>query len=150
MKRLARTSLGAALWSGVVAASMAWVPPAAAESAKMIVMQGIKAGAPACSGCHGAQGEGQSAAAIPRLAGLDAGYLLRQLDSFADGKRKNGTMTPIASTLTQDERKAVAAYYAKQSIKTSVAGKSRDTATLALGGAIAESGDWTRDVPGCS
>ena len=150
MRWLARTILGTALWSGVAATGMAWAPSAAAESAKMIVMQGIKTGAPACSGCHGAQGEGLSAAAIPRLAGLDAGYLLHQLDSFADGKRKNGTMTPIASSLTQDERKAVAAYYAKQSIKTSVASKKSDTATLALGGAIAKSGDWTKDVPGCS
>jgi cytochrome c553 len=39
-------------------------------------------GVPACVSCHGAQGEGNAAAGFPRLAGLHAGYLARQLRDF--------------------------------------------------------------------
>ena len=145
MKGLAWTVFGAALVACALAAT-----PAFAQSAKTIVMQGTKAGALACSACHGAKGEGQPAAAIPRLAGHDAGYLLRQLDSFADGKRKNDIMTPIASALTPAERKSVTAYYAKQKAPQAPEPAKADTATLALGGAIAEGGDWSKGVPGCS
>ena len=145
MKGLAWTVFGAALAACALAAT-----PAFAQSGEDIAMQGTKAGALACSACHGAKGEGQPAAAIPRLAGHDAGYLLRQLDSFADGKRKNDIMTPIASALTPAERKAVAAYYAKQKAPQAPEPAKADTATLALGGAIAEGGDWSKGVPGCS
>ena len=124
--------------------------PALATSGRNIAMQGTKAGAMACSACHGAKGEGQPAAAIPRLAGHNAGYLLRQLDSFANGKRKNDTMMPIASALTPDERKAVAAYYAKQTPAQAAEPANADAATLAFGGTIAESGDRMKGVPGCS
>ena len=124
--------------------------PALAASGHDIAMQGTKAGALACSACHGAKGEGQPAAGIPRLAGHDTGYLLRQLDSFAEGKRKNDIMMPIASALTPAERKAVAAYYAKQNPPRAPEPTKPDEATLAFGGMIATDGDWTKGVPACS
>ncbi|EPC04305.1 hypothetical protein L861_03010 [Litchfieldella anticariensis FP35 = DSM 16096] len=40
-----------------------------------------------CVACHGPQGGGQQATNAPRLAGLDAGYLTRQLHNFRDGVR---------------------------------------------------------------
>ena len=51
----------------------------------------------------------------PRLAGLSADYLLRQLDDFADNNRESELMAPIAKSLSPEERKAVAAYYASVS-----------------------------------
>lgn len=41
----------------------------------------------ACVACHGAQGQGQQATNAPRLAGLDADYLRRQLRNFRSGAR---------------------------------------------------------------
>ncbi|WP_083228665.1 c-type cytochrome [Bordetella sp. H567] len=66
----------------------------------------------ACVTCHGAQGEGNAASGFPRLAGQSAGYMQAQLDSYADGRRQNPIMAPIAKGLAQDERAAVSAYYA--------------------------------------
>jgi cytochrome c oxidase subunit II len=40
-----------------------------------------------CSACHGGQGQGSAALSAPRLAGIDAEYLLRQLTAFRNGAR---------------------------------------------------------------
>lgn len=40
-----------------------------------------------CAACHGAQGEGNQALNAPRLAGLDRGYIERQLKNFKRGWR---------------------------------------------------------------
>ena len=61
-----------------------------------------------CLGCHGdsAVGNGQ----FPMLAGQHPDYLIRQLKHFKDGSRKSGHMQAIASTLSEDDMKALAAY----------------------------------------
>jgi thiosulfate dehydrogenase len=141
MKRFAL----AALALGVLASG-----PALAASGRDIVMQGSKARALACSACHGVQGAGQPGAGIPRLAGLNATYLAHQLASFASGARMNVTMTPIAKALTKAERRAVAAYYARQKIKPAATATLANIASLAAGAALAMRGDWAKSVPGCS
>ena len=40
-----------------------------------------------CAACHGSKGEGNPAFNAPRIAGLDAVYLARQLRNFRDGIR---------------------------------------------------------------
>lgn len=42
-----------------------------------------------CGECHGATGEGDDAALVPRLAGQHAAYLVRQLYDAVDGRRPN-------------------------------------------------------------
>lgn len=42
-----------------------------------------------CSSCHGDDGQGRPDKTIPRLAGQQYGYLLRQLYDAADGRRPN-------------------------------------------------------------
>ncbi len=66
---------------------------------------------PACQDCHGANGEGDEARGIPRLAGLQPFYLYHQLLAFADGTRKNTTMMGIAMNLDQQQMRDAAAYY---------------------------------------
>ncbi len=71
-------------------------------------------GTAACAACHGARGEGQSGAptaSFPRLAGLGAAYLRRQLDAYAQGTRQSPVMGPIAQALKTDQRRQVAAYF---------------------------------------
>lgn len=79
---------------------------------ELIALSGGEAGAAkACFSCHGLDGQGDGIGA-PRLAGLDAGYLQKQLDDYAADLRHDEIMTPIARRLGHDDRRAVAAYYA--------------------------------------
>jgi len=119
-----------------------------AASGQQIANSGTS-GAPACSSCHGDQGEGQPSSGFPRLAGLNAQYLEHQLSSFKDGTRKNDIMQPIAAALTDDERNAVAEYYA--GLHPPKAEEALpDKALVAAGAALAAVGDWPKGLPGCS
>ena len=64
----------------------------------------------ACFTCHGLQGEGSGHA--PRLAGLTAGYIAKQLDDYARELRPDKVMTPIARAMRDRDRRAVSHYYA--------------------------------------
>ena len=78
----------------------------------MIALSGGDAGPlAACHTCHGLDGGGDGALA-PRIAGLDAGYLVRQLGFYADGQRHHPQMSWLAGRLDSAARMAVADYYA--------------------------------------
>ncbi|MDD1611690.1 MAG: cytochrome c4 [Methylococcaceae bacterium] len=62
-----------------------------------------------CLGCHGEQGQGN--AQFPRLAGQHPGYLVTQLKNFKAGTRHGGPMQAIAGALSEDDMKALAAYF---------------------------------------
>ena len=114
-----------------------------------IAANGNGRGAPACSACHGAHGEGQPDVANPRLAGLDSEYLIAQLNAFAEGSRDNEAMSPIAKALTPDERQAVAKFYAGSVTPKSEESHKADDKTIASGAALANRGDWSKGLPGC-
>jgi cytochrome c553 len=79
---------------------------------ELIAMSGGEAGARyACVSCHGARGEGNRFDA-PRLAGLPAGYLQKQMEDYAAGLRPHTVMRDVARFLDSDERVRVARYYA--------------------------------------
>src|SRR5690606_27325402 len=42
-------------------------------------------------------------------------YLARQLEAYADGSRANAVMAPIAKGMSDEQKRAVAAYYASLS-----------------------------------
>lgn len=65
----------------------------------------------ACQGCHGTDGIATLAAA-PNLAGQKASYLETQLRAFRAKERKNELMNAIAAQLSDDEIKALAAFWA--------------------------------------
>lgn len=113
-----------------------------------LALHGNERGTPACNTCHGAHGEGMPANGFPRLAGMNAEYLQRQLDAFATRQRVNAMMTPIAQTLRKDERAAVAWYYARlrdrvPTISAPVSGKNLPGERLAL------HGRWSQGLPAC-
>ena len=59
---------------------------------QVIALSGGSAGAAnACASCHGLNGEGDGNLS-PRLAGLDRGYLIRQLTFYVDGQRADPRM----------------------------------------------------------
>ena len=79
---------------------------------EIIAMSGGEGGpANACFSCHGLDGAGDGVS-VPRLAGLDAGYLQKQLSDYAGGLRADPVMTPIAKWLDDGDQRAVAAWYA--------------------------------------
>lgn len=83
-----------------------------AVSGRTIAMSGGEAGpGGACFACHGLGGQGDGHAA-PRLAGLSAGYLQKQLSDYALGLREDAVMGPIARRLDDRARQEVAQYYA--------------------------------------
>jgi cytochrome c553 len=63
-----------------------------------------------CLGCHGTSGEGNGQ--FPRLAGQHPEYLTLQLTHFKNGTRINGTMQALAGNLSEEDIKALAAYFA--------------------------------------
>lgn len=68
-----------------------------------------------CVGCHGRDGKGRANGAIPNLSFQTQQYLHDSLQAYAEGDRRSGIMGPQAQRLTVDERKALAAYFARQS-----------------------------------
>lgn len=67
---------------GLLAACSHEKPLGDIQAGKKLAEQG-KTGVAACSGCHGARGEGNVQTQTPRLAALHANYLLKQLQDFA-------------------------------------------------------------------
>lgn len=66
-----------------------------------------------CFICHGAGGE-SSSPVFPRLAGQNAGYVVRQLADYKSGKRKSSTMQPMVEDLSADDFKALGAFFASR------------------------------------
>lgn len=82
------------------------------RSGELIAMSGGEGGARyACMTCHGARGEGNGFDA-PRLAGLPAGYLQKQMEDYAAGLRPHEVMRDVARFLDSHERVRVANHYA--------------------------------------
>lgn len=113
-----------------------------------LASQGANGVAP-CASCHGANGAGLGS--FPRLAGMDAGYLARQLDNFADGTRGNPVMQPVAKALAPQDRAAIAAYYAALPIPASLtAAPTAPADDRTLGARLAREGAWHKGVPACT
>ena len=102
-----------------------------------------------CVPCHGARGEGKPAAGFPRIAAQSQHYIRRQLDSYADGSRRDPVMEPIARGLPPALRAEVAAYYA-QADAPGVSGASVFTQSWEeRGRLLANQGDLTNRVQAC-
>lgn len=64
----------------------------------------------ACFTCHGLDGAGRGS--VPRLAGIDAGYLTKQMFDYASEERYDPIMGPIARAMTDRDIRMVSHYYA--------------------------------------
>ncbi|MDH4192261.1 MAG: cytochrome c4 [Betaproteobacteria bacterium] len=86
----------------------------AARGQKLFRGGNMTSGVPACAGCHGPNGAGNSVQ-YPRIAGQYAEYIDAQLRAFRAGARANdmnGMMRGVAARMTDQEIKAVAEYTA--------------------------------------
>ena len=65
-----------------------------------------------CAGCHGPTGISTNPL-WPNLAGQQSDYTAKQLRDYRDGKREDPNMNSLTLTLTDQQIKALADYYAK-------------------------------------
>ena len=105
---LPATSLFAADASAPVAAETHAAPAAVpVKAAKPDLVAGEAKFTAVCAACHGADGN-SGTPAYPKLAQQHPEYLLKQLQEYKAGKRKNSIMQGFAATLSDDDMKNVA------------------------------------------
>lgn len=121
-------------------------PPAAAPASKGDPKAAESIVNQVCAGCHAVDGN-SAAAANPKLAGLNAEYINKQLTEFKSGDRKNAVMGGIVASLTPQDMLNLAAYFSIQQPKP---GTSKDQALALLGQKVYRGGVQGAGVPACA
>ena len=99
---------GAALAAGMLFTGLVQAGDAAAAAESKPVEQ-IASGV--CAGCHGPDGNAMIPT-FPSLAGQWEDYLLKSLEEYKNGSRKDPVMGMQVKTLTQKDLENLAAFYA--------------------------------------
>lgn len=114
--------------------------------AKPDLLKGQAISTQVCAACHTADGS-RGAPANPIIQGQHAEYLAKQLTEFKSGVRNNAIMKGMAATLSDEDIKNVAAFYASKQAKPGFA-KNKDT--VQLGEKIYRGGIADRSIPACA
>ena len=133
----------------LLAAAVMATPLAASESkpaAKADLVKGEAISAQVCAACHTADGS-RGVATNPILQGQHPEYLVKQLTEFKAGKRASAVMNGMASTLSDEDMKNVAAFYAGKEAKP---GAAKSQELVALGEKIYRGGIADRKIPACA
>ena len=107
ISRIASTALAAAALGFAVGASAQQPQGAAAPTGANVSM---------CTGCHGIVGYRTAYPAVyqvPKIAGQQAEYIVKALQSYKSGERQHPSMRGIAASLSDKDMAALAAYYAE-------------------------------------
>ena len=99
-----------------------------------------------CAGCHGQDGN-SPIPNFPRLAGMNAQYLLKELQNFKSEQRSGDIMKAMAAALSDTEMTDLALYFSKQKPVSATVTRPE---LLALGKKIFEDGNDAAGVPSCS
>lgn len=119
---------------------------------KVDAARGQQIASQVCAACHGVDGN-SPAPANPRLAQQHPEYLYKQLVDYTikQGQqrpaRENAIMNGLASQLSDDDKRNVAAWFASQ---TSQLGTARNKQTLDLGQRIWRAGVPEKSLPACA
>lgn len=99
-----------------------------------------------CAACH--TSNGNSVITLnPKLAGQHPEYLVKQLTEFKSGKRANAVMSGMASMLSDEEMKSLAAYFSSQNLTL---GKAKSNGAGSVGEKIFRGGIAATNVPACA
>jgi cbb3-type cytochrome c oxidase subunit III len=120
--------------------------PAAAQVAQPDLVKGAATFGAVCISCHGADGN-SGTPAYPKLAQQNPQYIMKQLQEFKSGKRKNAIMAGFASALTDEDMKNVAYFVTS---KKSSPGFSKEKELVAMGERIYRGGIADRQIPACA
>jgi cytochrome c553 len=118
--------------------------------------------AASCASCHGENGN-SLVSTFPKLAQQHTSYLIKQLQAFKDGSRKDPMMSAMAMGLTKEDMIDIANFYAEQKIsanelpvlddededETPAAKKTDIQTIIAQGSDLYRNGDLTREVSAC-
>lgn len=136
----------ALLFSGLVAlTSLASQANEPAATPKPDLAKGA-ATAAVCAACHSIDGS-RGSPAQPILQGQHPEYLVKQLTEYKSGKRVNAIMQGFAATLSEDDMRNVAAFYASKIAKP---GFAKQPQLVALGEKVYRGGIAERNIPACS
>jgi cytochrome c553 len=115
-------------------------------SVSMPMVARAEAPNPLCAGCHNEDGN-SVVPDFPKIAGLDAAYITKQITDFKKYKRVSEIMGPMAAQIQDSEIPTLAAYYSKQKRTPGVV---VDANLAAKGRQIYEEGILATAVPACS
>jgi len=121
-------------------------PAAPAKVAKPDLVKGEATFTAVCASCHGADGN-SGTPAYPKLSQQHPEYLVKQLQEFKTGKRKNAIMQGFAATLSDDDMKNVSYWATSKKAKPGFA-KEKDLVTL--GERIYRGGISDRQIAACA
>lgn len=116
-----------------------------------------------CASCHGEIGNSM-VATFPKLAQQHPSYLVKQLQAFKDGSRKDPMMSAMAMSLSDEDMADIAEYYSEHTISGNALPVINDDedddkpadkpaasveSLIKLGGDLYRNGDLTREVSAC-
>lgn len=99
-----------------------------------------------CSACHGPNGQSTNPI-VPRLAGQNAEYLVRQIANFKTGARKGAVMFYQLGDLSSDDIVALADFFSRQ---RTIPGGVKDLTIDAAGRKLYFGGNAAASVTACS
>jgi cytochrome c553 len=117
-----------------------------AQPAKPDLAQGEAKFTAVCVACHGAGGN-SGVPANPKLAQQHPEYIVKQLEEFKAGKRKNPVMQGFAAQLSEADMRNIGYYVASNKAKE---GFAKDKAQAALGEKIYRGGIPDRQIAACA
>ena len=104
-----------------------------------------KAKAAMCAACHGTDGN-SPAPNFPKLAGQHVEYIVKQLNEYKSGDRKDATMTGMVAALSEQDMADLAAFFSAQ--KATVGKAAEDK--VELGEALYRAGNAASGVTACA
>ncbi len=104
-----------------------------------------KTKAAACVACHGPDGNSPTNPLWPKLAGQHPSYILKQLTELKSGARKDQTMSPMATPLSEQDMQDLAAFFSGQTQKPGTAAADK----VVLGEKIYRAGNKETGVAAC-
>jgi cytochrome c553 len=151
MKLIALSLLAAFLAAPVVTfaaseAAPAHDAPAVPEKAAKPDLAKGEASFAMCAACHGADGN-SGTPANPKLSQQHPEYLVKQLQEFKAGKRKNAIMQGMAAALSDADMKNIAYWVTSKKAKP---GFAKDKDLVALGERIYRGGVAERQIAACA
>lgn len=101
-----------------------------------------------CTACHGSDTNPMTLSPQhPNLRGQHAGYIVRQLQAFKSGQRKNENMSPMAAPLSEQDMADLAAYFS--SLPKVIEGAEKNPELIAAGEKLYRGGNKEIGLPAC-
>lgn len=141
-----------AVFTGLLFAALSWTnvswanTPAPTATAKGDPAKAQKIVNDVCGACHATDGNSGNPT-YPVLAGQSPEYITKQLRDFKSGARKNATMAPNVTKLSDEDMVNLGAYFSAQQPK---ARQAKDAGLIAEGQKIYKGGNAGSGVPACA